>query len=696
MATHLRTPFFPDVAAGNNLWRMAYLRLRNERSGEILEFAGSEIRIGRDPELELVITGEGRKVVSGHHARFVHREGDWWIEDLGSRNGTFLNEKRLDARVPICVPVDSIINLGATGPVFLIQAVADSGLSGTLLEGDLQIGPADATVPMDRYGGGSVFERAESGSEQGPVLAVLYENTGERQEARGHRIRVGRARECELRPVGLGDTSVSRMHAEIEFRQDGSVVIRDLGSRNGTMLNGRVIEDESVLRVGDRVKLGSTGPEFRVERLEGPMVPAAAAVLEDSPPPLGQSAPRRSYGGKGATVFFRDLIEESSRKTKARTRWVIWTFVALFAVAVGVMYWLSEARVRETNQQLEEQARLLAEQRAVADSMQRAAEAEYQRLRQELDRARETAAPTAVLDSLRDALTEARERTDALEAALRRAQVDLNRQLTVGDSMQRAAQRELVRVRAELSRAVGSQESAALLDSLRNAVRQAETQAADIEAALRAVKGSDLSTVVQANTGAIGLVTAVFGNDQYEGSGFVLSPSGYFVTNRHVVTLNARRPDSLFVTMNEQRRMLRTDIINIGAQDGPDLAVLKIRDYSGQYVRNVDWTGQKVRQGEPAALIGFPAGMAMALDRSLTVRASVNAGIISKVTNEFVQFDGFTISGSSGSPIFNGNGEVIAVHRAGLKEAVGMGFAVPIRLLIPLLPPQAKAELGLQ
>jgi S1-C subfamily serine protease len=73
----------------------------------------------------------------------------------------------------------------------------------------------------------------------------------------------------------------------------------------------------------------------------------------------------------------------------------------------------------------------------------------------------------------------------------------------------------------------------------------------------------------------------------------------------------------------------------------------------------------------------------------------MSAGIFSKVTAEVVNFDGFTVGGSSGSPIFNAGGEVVAVHRAGLREAVGMGFAVPIAKLTPLLPASVKAELGL-
>jgi S1-C subfamily serine protease len=74
----------------------------------------------------------------------------------------------------------------------------------------------------------------------------------------------------------------------------------------------------------------------------------------------------------------------------------------------------------------------------------------------------------------------------------------------------------------------------------------------------------------------------------------------------------------------------------------------------------------------------------------------MSAGIFSQVTSESIRFDGFTVEGSSGSPVFNANGEVVAVHRGGLRGATGLGFAVPITQLIPLLPPEVKAELGIE
>jgi S1-C subfamily serine protease len=86
----------------------------------------------------------------------------------------------------------------------------------------------------------------------------------------------------------------------------------------------------------------------------------------------------------------------------------------------------------------------------------------------------------------------------------------------------------------------------------------------------------------------------------------------------------------------------------------------------------------------------------VALDSSDVVRTSMSAGIFSKVSASAIQFDGFSQGGSSGSPVFNANGEVVAVHFAGLKGTVGLGFAIPVSKVIALLPGDAKGELGIR
>jgi pSer/pThr/pTyr-binding forkhead associated (FHA) protein len=55
-------------------------------------FTQIEIMIGRDTHCDLSVMDEA---LSAHHARITHHHGQWWLEDLNSRNGTFLNREKL-------------------------------------------------------------------------------------------------------------------------------------------------------------------------------------------------------------------------------------------------------------------------------------------------------------------------------------------------------------------------------------------------------------------------------------------------------------------------------------------------------------------------------------------------------------------------------------------------------------------------
>ncbi|MGE5144103.1 MAG: trypsin-like peptidase domain-containing protein, partial [Acidobacteriota bacterium] len=316
-------------------------------------------------------------------------------------------------------------------------------------------------------------------------------------------------------------------------------------------------------------------------------------------------------------------------------------------------------------------------------------------LRQALDSARAQAAPAATVDSLRVQLESAQARTTELSEALSRAQSARGQQLSAGETQRQASERELQRLRDQLTEAQKSAPSSSQIDSLRRQVTAAEAQTASLDARMRAVRGTDFATIAQQNQGAVGLITVDFGKNYYNGTGFVISPDGYMLTNWHVVTDSGYpKPDTIWVTMADQSASRFADVV-VTSQDR-DIALIKIRMYQGPSLTAIDWGGTKSRQGEPAALIGYPAGAGFARYRSSVVRTSMTAGIISRVTDDVIQFDGMTVGGSSGSPVFNANGEVISIHRAGLPQAPGFALSVPIRHAVPLLPPDLKQRLGIQ
>jgi len=68
----------------------------NRPETETREYSVAEITIGRDPTCNCYLND---KTISGKHARLTYRMGQWWVEDLHSTNGTFLNDEPVSAAV---------------------------------------------------------------------------------------------------------------------------------------------------------------------------------------------------------------------------------------------------------------------------------------------------------------------------------------------------------------------------------------------------------------------------------------------------------------------------------------------------------------------------------------------------------------------------------------------------------------------
>ncbi|HXG76967.1 MAG TPA: DUF3662 and FHA domain-containing protein [Gaiellaceae bacterium] len=94
-----------------------------------------------------------------------------------------------------------------------------------------------------------------------PAPAATLELGGRSHPVQGERVVLGRSREADVR---VSDVNVSRRHAEIR-REDGSYWLVDLGSTNGTLLNGRRVARER-LDDGDVITLGSTEIVFGLPR----------------------------------------------------------------------------------------------------------------------------------------------------------------------------------------------------------------------------------------------------------------------------------------------------------------------------------------------------------------------------------------------------------------------------------------------
>ena len=156
------------------------------------------------------------------------------------------------------------------------------------------------------------------------------------------------------------------------------------------------------------------------------------------------------------------------------------------------------------------------------------------------------------------------------------------------------------------------------------------------------------------------------------GSGFIISPDGYIVTNNHVV---ASGGDIIVRLSRGGEHSARV----IGTDPATDLALLKI-DASALAVLPLG-DSDRLQVGEPVMAIGNPFG----LDQTVTtgIVSAKERFIGSGPYDEFVQTDASINPGNSGGPLLDSRGAVVGINSAIFSQSggsIGIGFAIPINL----------------
>jgi S1-C subfamily serine protease len=166
------------------------------------------------------------------------------------------------------------------------------------------------------------------------------------------------------------------------------------------------------------------------------------------------------------------------------------------------------------------------------------------------------------------------------------------------------------------------------------------------------------------------------------GSGTIIHPDGYVITNRHVVLQENRRSVAKTVIVQlADRREFRAKVLGVDA--GTDIAVLKIEGKGLPYARFAD--SDKARVGDVVFAIGNP------LDAGLTVTSGIVSALgrsgklgMGMAFEDFIQTDAAINPGNSGGPLIDFEGRLLGMNTAiksGTGLSVGLGYSIPSNLI---------------
>lgn len=450
-------------------------------------------------------------------------------------------------------------------------------------------------------------------------------------------IGLGRHPLSDVRFDAERDLDVSARHAGI-VRHGDTFVVRDLGSTNGTLVNGTRITGEVMLADGDVITFGQNGPAVEFRILAGDGMPDTvsdgtrasaermSAPREQYPAISSAPAPRRSSTAVRIAVEVARQTRHLRRTTKL--------LIGILVLALAAFTW--------TQWQTRRDARELAQLQARADSLAGEAQRLLARFQTELA-------------SVRDAL--------------------------------RASQAEVAHLRTALA-AAGSNGDARAIARLRAELDAAETR----QRSLAGAAAMDYRAISLRNQDAVAMVVVQFSDTEIiGGTAFAADSQGTLITNRHVLVGESgnRQPLRIAVKFSGSRQWFPARLLSVA--DSADVGAVKV-DIRGGTPRVAGFATEPtaLARGDPVAIVGYPLGEDLPMEHmgqtGIVADPTLTVGTVSKALSNVVQVDGFGAPGSSGSPIFDRSGRVAAVLYGGNRESQGkIIYAVPASQVVAYL-----------
>jgi len=198
---------------------------------------------------------------------------------------------------------------------------------------------------------------------------------------------------------------------------------------------------------------------------------------------------------------------------------------------------------------------------------------------------------------------------------------------------------------------------------------------------------NDISESIKAvSPSVVGISINSINDNEYYGSGLIISEDGYIVTNSHVVEYSKE----ISVTTSGGKKYYAKII---GADELTDVALLKI-DGSGLSFSNLDDSVESI-QGEWVVAIGNPYNLFSASNEATATIGiisgkNINFGLQGEghVYQNMIQTDASINPGNSGGPLVNLRGKVIGINTFIINESKassGIGFSIPIKRVIDII-----------